>query len=97
MTNPPYKLANEFVRHALEIVEPGRKVAFFLPLRYLEGKERKKLFAEYPPKTVYVSSSRLVCALNGDFEAYKNRNSVSYAWYVWEKGYHGNTTLKWIN
>lgn len=97
ITNPPYKYAAEFVEHALEISQPHRKVAMFLKLQFLEGKARKELFAKYPPKTVYVSSSRLRCAMNGDFEKYAKSNAVCYAWFVWEKGYTGDIILKHIN
>ena len=58
----------------------------FLKVQVLEGKERKQLFLDYPPKTVYVSSSRLNCARNGDFDTYP-RSAMAYAWYVWEKGF----------
>ncbi|MCQ2609110.1 MAG: hypothetical protein MJ197_10550 [Bacteroidales bacterium] len=99
ITNPPYKYAAEFVEHALDISENGTKVAMFLKLTFLEGKARKKLFEKYPPKVVYVSSSRLQCAKNGDFEKYGKGvgTAVAYAWYVWEKGYTGDTIIKWFN
>lgn len=42
ITNPPYKLANEFLNKALQIVPNGRKVAMFLKVQFLEGKQRKK-------------------------------------------------------
>ena len=44
LTNPPYKLAKEFVEHALEVVEDGYYVVMFLKLTFLEGKARKELF-----------------------------------------------------
>ena len=99
ITNPPYKLATDFVRHSLDLAEDGVKVAMFLKIQFLEGKERKKLFTEYPPKTIYVSSSRLLCAKNGEFEKMKagGGSAVAYAWYVWVKGYKGDTVVKWIN
>lgn len=87
----------EFVDHALSIVDSGHKVAMFLKIQFLEGKAHRRLFTKWPPKAVYVSSSRLVCAKNGDFARYKNTNAVCYAWYVWEKGYTGETILRWIN
>lgn len=96
ITNPPYKYAKEFVEHALELVQPGNKVIMFLKLTFLEGKARKQLFEEHPPKTVYVSSSRLKCAMNGEFETIGS-SAAAYCWYVWEKGYKGPTTLKWFN
>ena len=96
ITNPPYKYALEFVQKALDSVKPGRKVAMFLKLQFLEGKARKKFFKENPPKVVYVSSSRLSCAKNGDFDKYKS-GAVAYAWFVWEKGFKGDTIVRWIN
>lgn len=99
ITNPPYKYAKEFVEQALRISEDGVKVAMFLKLTFLESKSRKELFLSNPPKILYVSSSRLQCAKNGDFEKYKKGTgtAVAYGWYVWEKGYKGNTIIKWIN
>lgn len=69
----------------------------FLKIQFLEGKSRRELFEKYPPKVVYVSSGRLRCAMNGDFERFAHANAVCYAWYVWEKGYTGETVLRWIN
>ena len=99
ITNPPYKYAQEFIEKALSLVTEGKKVCMFLKVQFLEGKKRKVLFTKYPPKTVYVSSSRLLCAKNGDFEGMikGGGSAVAYAWFVWEKGYQGETILKWIN
>lgn len=96
ITNPPYKIALEFIQKALSIIPDGHKVAFLCRLLFLEGKRRKQFFIENPPKTVYVSSSRLKCAKNGDFNKYGS-SAQAYAWYIWEKGFKGNTILKWIN
>lgn len=99
ITNPPYKFASEFIYKALDLIEDGNKVAMFLKIQFLEGKARKKLFEKYPPKTIYVSSSRLLCAKNAEFEKMiaGGGSAVAYAWYVWEKGYRGDTVIKWIN
>lgn len=96
ITNPPFKYALEFAKKGLEIIPEGNKLALFLKLQFLEGKTRKAFFTEYPPKFVYVSSSRLNCAKNGDFDKYKH-SALSYCWFVWEKGYKGDTIIKWIN
>lgn len=99
ITNPPYKYALEFVYKALQIIPDGKKVCMFLKIQFLEGKARRELFRAHPPKVVYVSSSRLLCAPNGDFaHATKNGGSaVAYAWFVWEKGFKGDTIVKWVN
>ena len=96
ITNPPYKYAREFVEHAMNIVPSKSKVAMFLKLSFLESIKRKKLFEKYPPKTVYVSSSRIICAKNGDFKTF-NQSAIAYAWFVWQKGYKGKTIVKWFN
>jgi len=96
VTNPPYTYAQEFVENALARVDEGRKVCMFLKVLFLESKSRRKLFDSQPPKTIYVSSSRINCAKDGDFKKYTTK-AIAYAWYVWEKGYNGDTVVKWIN
>jgi hypothetical protein len=94
VTNPPYKYAKEFVLKALSLISDGHKVAMFLKLTFLEGQSRRELFRIFPPKAVYVSSARLECGKNGKFTG---SSAVAYCWIVWQKGYSGQTCLKWIN
>lgn len=101
LTNPPYKYAKEFVLKAMDLIPEGNKVYMFLKLTFLEGKARRKeIFDKFPPKNIYVLSERLMCAKNGKFSKYNNKGNahgaVAYAWYVWEKGYQGDTVLRWI-
>ena len=96
ITNPPYKVALDFVKHSLDIIPEGNKVAMFLKLQFLEGKARKEFYKENPPKKIYVASGRLNCAKNGKFEEFKS-SAVAYAWFVWEKGYQGSPEIDWIN
>lgn len=99
VTNPPYKYGLEFVEHALKIIPNGCKVAMFLKIQFLEGKKRKNLFIKHPPKKLYVSSSRLLCAKNADFEGMRKGggSAVAYGWFVWQKGFEGNTKIEWFN
>ena len=99
ITNPLYKYATEFVRKGLERVEEGHKVAMFLKVLFLEGKSRRELFKQYPPCRIYVCSGRIDCAKNGDFKALKENGggALAYAWFIWRKGYKGETIVKWIN
>ena len=97
ITNPPYSKAQEFVENALKFLCEGEKCAFLLRLQFLEGIKRRKLFDTNPPKTVYVFSKRVQCCINGEFEKYKGVGSaIAYAWFVWQKGYKGDTIIKWI-
>lgn len=96
ITNPPYSKALEFVKHSLDIISSGHKVAMFLKLTFLEGKKRAEFFKNCPPRTVYISSSRLKCAMNGDFNSIGS-SATAYAWFVWEKGYKGYPEIRWFN
>lgn len=96
ITNPPYKYAQEFVQHSLDLIPYGSKVAMFLKLTFLEGKARKELFATHPPIRVWVSSSRLKCAMNGDFQG-TGGSATAYAWFIWQKGFQGDPIIKWFN
>lgn len=97
ITNPPYKYGKEFVEKAIELTQ--NKVAMFLKIQFLESQKRRELFDKYPPKYIYVSSKRLLCAKNADFDGMikGGGSAVAYAWFVWYKDYKGDTVLRWIN
>lgn len=97
VTNPPYKNVNEFTEYTLNLLRPGCKLIQFLKLTFMETNGRRELFKNYPVKKVWVSSARLTAAKNGDFEKYGHKRAVAYCWYVWEKGYSGETIIKWFN
>ena len=97
ITNPPYKWGKEFVAKALELIPEGRRAAFFLKLQFLESVGRRQLFDSTPPKKIVVSSNRLHCAINGNWEIGMRNNAVSYAWFIWEKGYKGKPEIEWFN
>jgi hypothetical protein len=62
ITNPPYKYAQEFVEHALSLIQEGNRVAMFLKLTFLETEGRAKLFGTAPPPShICVSSQVAMC------------------------------------
>lgn len=92
ITNPPYRLAQEFVEHALQCA--SGKVAMLLKLNFLEGQRRKPFFASTPLRTVYVFSKRI--SFDKGNVAGKGNGLLAYAWFVWEHGYVGKPTIEWI-
>lgn len=92
ITNPPYKLAGEFVEHSLKCA--NKKVAMLLKLVFLEGTSRYRLFKNTPLRKVYVFCKRQ----NIRAKSYEGNNSsmIAYAWFVWEKGYLGKPEIDWI-
>jgi len=98
ITNPPYNISTEFVKHAIETVTDGHKVAMFLKIQFLETQKRyKEIFKTYPPKVIYVSVKRYGCKSDGDFSNGEPGSAVCYCWFVWEKGFTGDPVVKWFN
>lgn len=97
ITNPPYKYRLEFLEKSFELINDGRRVCMLLKLQFLESKRRYRFFKRYPPKVIYVSTNRLSCRLNAEFEKYRKMNRITYAWFIWEKGFHGDPVIKWFN
>lgn len=61
ITNPPYKIALPILKHCLDIIPDGNKVAMFLKVLFLEGKERKRFFEENPPRYIYCKWGIKLC------------------------------------
>jgi len=100
VTNPPYKYATEYVRHSLRLLPDGGWLCLFLKTTFAEGQERyREIFSPTPPILVLQCVERVLCAKNADFEGMQagGGSAVSYAWWIWQKGYAGPTTLDWIN
>lgn len=98
ISNPPYKNVDNYVYQCMKLMtRKGQKTALLIRLLYLEGKARRVMFDRFPPIRVWVSSSRVICAKNGDFVKYSSGSAVAYAWFIWEYGYKGKTTLGWFN
>ena len=69
-----------------------------MKITFLEGKGRKSFLENNPPLRVWVSSSRIMCYKNGNVEEGKKQSSAAcYCWYIWQKGYKGDTIIKWFN
>jgi len=98
VTNPPYKLAKEFVDKALSHTNKG--VAMFLKIQFLEGMGRKEWLQNSPLKYVYVFSKRQNPLRDGQSINPKTNkpwaSTMCFAWFIWEQGYTGEPTIRWI-
>lgn len=79
--NPPYLLADAFVRRALAEVSKGGTVAALLRLGFLEGQARAALHREHPADV-------LVLPRRPSFDG-KGTDASAYAWFVWGPGRGG--------
>lgn len=93
VTNPPYILAEQFVRNSL--TKTTGKVAMLCKLAFLEGAKRRAFFAETPLARVYVFSKRISLYRNGEKGSYSS-SMIAFAWFVWEHGYEGEPVIRWI-
>jgi hypothetical protein len=91
--NPPYRHAEEFCRLGLDLLRERGVMLYLLRLTFLESKRRLRLFREAMPIHVAVLSRRPSFMGDGS----RKTSPDAYAFFVWRKGYKGNTTMSWIN
>lgn len=76
ITNPPFSLAELFIRHARKIA-PNATLIFLLRLAFLESQKRIKFWQEFPLSELYILSKR------PSFTGF-GTDSCAYAWFVWK-------------
>ena len=99
LTNPPFKLAKEFVEKSLGLVNEQGKVIMFLKVQFLEGQGRKEFLENSPLKYVYVFSGRMATWKDGkqvDEQGKSWSTTMCHAWFIWEKGYKGEPIIRWL-
>lgn len=90
VTNPPYKLANEFVSHALMICP---RVIMLLRLAFLESTRRAPILDGGHLARVHVFRNRLPMMHRDGWEGPKVSNPTAFAWFVWDRSHTGPTEL----
>ena len=94
ITNPPFNLAEEFVRKALPMTR--KLVAVFARTQFMEGIGRyERLFKPNPP-TIIAQFTERVPIVKGRLSATAS-TATSYAWFVWRTDQDNDQTkLVWI-
>lgn len=84
ITNPPYRLAQDFIEHALEVTTVTRgRVAMLLRVDYDSAKTRQHLFGRcrvFAKKIVLTSRIRWIPGSTG-------APSFNHAWFIWDHRY----------
>lgn len=95
VTNPPFKLVDEFVLHAFHL--GAEKVAIFMRLAWLEGSARHmRLWSKHPPVRVWTFSKRQTLWRGDDPNARDSGGTICFGWFVFEAGYSGAPALGWL-
>jgi hypothetical protein len=93
ITNPPFRLAEQFIFRALETSREG--VAVIVRSAFLEGVGRyRDLFKKRPPSNILQFSERVVMH-KGRLSA-KGSTATAYCWLVWDLRAKGSTEFTWI-
>jgi len=111
ITNPPFRLAEQFIERACETSTVG--VGMFVRTSFLEGEGRfKRLFRKNPPTHVLQFAERVVIhkgrivdpdvkervwsEKKGDWIMKKPSTATSYCWLVWETNNRLPPKFGWI-
>lgn len=93
ITNPPFRLAEQFIAMALNTSRKG--VAVIVRSAFLEGVGRhERLFGVMPPSVVLQFAERVV--MHRGRLAPEGSTATAYCWLVWFKGRRGGTQMEWI-
>lgn len=94
ITNPPYKLAGEFVCKSL-LFAP--RVIMLLRLAFLESERRRSILDNGWLARVHVFRNRLPMMHRDGWDGKKSSSSIAFAWFVWDRDHKGRTELKRIS
>lgn len=82
VTNPPFRLAEAFIRKA--IADGAKFHAWLMRTNFLESVSRLALWREHRPSRIWISSRRLPMMHRAGWTGPQASSNVSFAWYVWD-------------
>jgi hypothetical protein len=94
VTNPPFKLAEEFVAHALKLCP---LVVMLLRLAFLESNRRRGILEDRGLARVHVFRKRLPMMHRDGWEGRKANSGMAFAWFVWDREHKGPIELRRIS
>ena len=94
ITNPPFRLAEEFVIRSLEIARHG--VAILARTVFIESVGRYERLFKHQPPAIYAQFSERVPMIKGRLDK-KATTATSYCWLIWQKPISSDAPrLVWI-
>lgn len=95
ITNPPFRLASDFVLRGLEIAKTG--VAVLVRTAFIEGVERYQTLYQRHRPAIFAPFAERVPMFKGRVDP-KGSTATSYCWLVWSKAPHqaGRCEVRWI-
>jgi hypothetical protein len=94
LTNPPYRIAGDFVRHALDLCP---RVVMLLRLAFLEGIGRSDILEGGRLARVYVFRNRLPMMHRDGWTGPRATSAIPFMWAVWDASHRGSPELRRIS
>jgi hypothetical protein len=94
LTNPPYRLADQFARHALDLVP---QVYLLLRLAFLESIRRSDVLEKRGLCAVHVCRRRLPMMHRDGWSGPRASSAIPFAWFVWDRDHRGPATMDRIS
>jgi hypothetical protein len=94
LSNPPYKSAADFVRHALKLCP---RVIFLLRLAFLESTGRSDILDGGKLARVIPFKNRLPMMHRDGWTGPRASSAIPFAWFVWDAAHSGPPTLHRIS
>jgi hypothetical protein len=95
VTNPPFRLAEAFIRKAIS--DGCHYHAWLLRTNFLESVSRLALWRAMPPSRIWISSRRLPMMHRLGWAGPKSSSNVSYMWAVWDAASNDNCKLDFFD
>lgn len=93
ITNPPFRLAEEFIGRAMKIARHG--VAMLTRTVFIESVGRHERLFKINPPSRFAQFTERVPMVKGRVDK-KASTATGYAWLIWEKDRLGASELAWV-
>lgn len=94
VTNPPFKLAEQFVAHARSLCP---KVYMLLRLGFLESERRRAILESGDFARVHIFRNRLPLMHRAGWTGPRASSGMAFGWFVWDADHQGPATLHRIS
>ena len=92
--NPPFKLAEEFIAHALDL---SPLVIVLLRLAFMESERRTRILEGRGLARIHQFRKRLPMMHRAGWEGRKANSGMAFCWMIWDRGHAGPTTIDRIS
>jgi hypothetical protein len=94
VTNPPFKLARQFIEHALDL---SPLVVMLLRLAFYESERRCAILEERGLARILCFRKRLPMMHRREWQGRKANSGMAFAWFVWDRSHAGPATIERIS